>query len=215
MKKLLSMIAFCLLSLSHVNGQAYFLFQGNTKSIWENFTTGEGPIVLAPSGTVNLAFLIGTGTPLIGMSGSPTNIDVWDSMLGNAWNKLLSDPNYHLAVNASTSQTAIVPSGASGSFSYNSGFSFPVAGTVTNTTYNVIVIGWNNSFGATPSAAAAATGLVGWSNTFQFTAGASFDVLFNFSQSGMQPFGLVIPEPSILSLASIGTLALAAFRRRK
>lgn len=215
MKKLLS-IASLIISLAgrNAHGQAYFLFQSNSKAVWENFTTGEGPSVIAPAGTVNIAFLVGSGTPLIGTSGSPTNVDVFENS-PFVWNNLLSDPNFHLATNANTGQTAITTTLGNGAFVYNAASSFPVVGTTPGTTYNVFVIGWESVFGATPQAAAAAGGLVGWSNTFPYTPGIVIDTEPNFTFAGMQPFGLVIPEPSVFSLASLGAMSLAFYRRRK
>lgn len=213
MKKLFSTLAICTsLAALNASGQAYFLFQSAGHSVWENFTTG-GTIIPAPAGSVDVAFLIGTGTPLIGTSGTPTNAESISD-----FGPIFSDPNFHFAIDANTGQIAVgTTSGgvAAGGFSYNSGVSFPVEGTTPGATYNVFVVGWSSTF-ATPQAAAAASSLFGWSNTFSYDSGISnIGTELPFSTSGMNPFGLVIPEPSTLSLASLGTLAIASFRSRK
>jgi len=214
MKKTFSLLTICA-SFAALNasgqGYGYFLFQSSPKAVWENFTTG-GPIVPAPANSVNVAFLIGTGTPLIGTSGTSTNAESI-----TYFGPLFSDPNFHFATDANTGQIAVgttIGYGLSlGAFGYNSRVAFPVAGTTAGATYNVFVVGWE-SYYATPQAAAAAGGLFGWSNTFSYQSGTSINPLLTFSASGMSPLGLVIPEPSTLSLASLGALAITAVRRR-
>jgi hypothetical protein len=213
MKKM-SRFVIIYLSLLCLNakGDGYFTFaSGGTRILWENFTTA-GPIVPAPAGSINVAFLIGTGTPLIGTAGSPTNAE----STGN-WAVIFSDPNFHFATNANSGQLAIastVNNGpVQGTFLYNSGVSFPVAGTIGSTTKNVFAVAWPSVY-ATPQTAAQSGSVFGWSNTFPYISGFDQgDFTLDFIHSGMTPFGLVVPEPSALSLAGLGVGLM--FLRRK
>lgn len=209
MKKLLSFAAITLVCVgTSALGQGYFAFTGGGKTVWENF----GGTIVPSSGSVTVGFLFGTGIPAKGMSGTPTNAEAIVT-----WSAILDDPNFRWATNSTTGQLVIATTSSGvgvGGFSYNGGSSFPVAGTSGNTSYNVFVVGWSGAF-ATPWQAAASSSAVGWSNTFSYSTGStSADFVNTFTHSGMEPFGLIIPEPSALSLSILAMAAGALFRKR-
>ena len=210
MKKLLLITPLiAVTTIANAANEGYFFFTGPSRTLWENFTP-PGNIITAPSGVEKVAFLFGTGTPLVGTTGTPTNSPAFI----NGWFNILNDPNFSLATDANTGLQAIGNSGANGTFAYNSANYFPVTGTSPNTTYTVFVIGWD-SFFPTPQAAASGGSAVGWSKPFSYTPSDVIGLPLTMSASGLTPFGIIIPEPSTLSLASLGAMALTFYRRRK
>ena len=217
MKKLLSFASFIIaISNFSASAQGYFFFNsGGARAVWQNLTTGGNDILIGPAGELKVAFLFGTGTPLIGSAGTPTNHEA--TYFGNPWSAILNDPNFTLATDANTGQLAVASYFGNGAFNYTTtgGGSFvPVSGSVTNTTYKLFVIAWDGTY-ATPQAAAAVGSAVGWSNTFSYTTTDNLGTIGSFKQSGLLPFGVIVPEPTAISLAGLGIVALNFFRRRR
>ena len=218
MKKIIVIISlFSTLSGISTFGQGYFQFVAGKSQVWDGFslvTTAQR------ASTVNVAFLWGPNgnVPLVDaiLPGVPTNATVLNSTWSTAaaWNDILNDPNFTLAVDNNTSATAITRTFSSGAIYYNSGNVFTVSGTTPSTTYSLFMIGWDGNY-STPQLAAAADAAVGWSQAFQYTA-TSQTTVPNSMVGVTPPFGVVgAPEPTTLALAGLGILSLLAFRRRK
>lgn len=224
MKKYLLTAALLVASVSAF-GQGYFLMVASKGATTDGFTT-PGTVSLS-SGTVNVGFLWGsTGTPAIitlagstgNNGGSPTNTPSYSPPPG-AWNAILNDPNYTLAVNGNTAALVVTPSNTSslakGGYAYNSSATFPVTGTASGNSYTLVAIAWDKNF-ATPAAAAAANAAVGWSNPFTYAAVNNIGTPANFTASGVGQFGVYpVPEPATLALAGLGAASLLLFRRKK
>jgi len=216
MKKLPFLIILGILStLSCLSafGDGYFLFSGPGKGVWDGWSTGVPHL----AATNNVAFLWGptSSVPLVDsiMTATPTNGNEVD--LAAAWNDILTDPNFQLALNSNSNALAMVRCSAIGSWGYNGAAEFPVMGTAPGD-YEVFVIGWPSLY-ATPQDAAAAGAAVGWSAPFTYTAAdpPPGTPPFSFASSGFVPFGVNVPEPSAWLLAGLGTAGLLSFRRRK
>jgi len=223
MKRIIIAIGLALLAASATFAQGVFWFSGNTKTVWDNFS-GYSPRVTTTA-SIDVAFLIGAGTPAIASIAPsiPTNNE---SMVGvfyaynNAWDKILHDPNYHLATNDSVTVVAAVNS-SNGAWEYNGGSTFLDPSTTGGGAYTVYVIGWDATAGATPQAAAASGyAAVGWSVPFSYTTGnnaGSPPTSPQIFSSSVTPFGIGpqgVPEPGTLALAGTGLASLLAFRRR-
>ena len=140
-------------------GDGYFLFTGPVRGNWDLWSS---PGTARTSTNNHLAFVWGTGIPIIDSIAisTPTNgIVPYD--YAASWTAILTDPNFHLAMDSAAGSLATVGSAASGAWSYNVAGTFPVAGTSPGN-YQVFVIGWGGGF-ADPAAAAAAGAPVGWS----------------------------------------------------
>lgn len=216
MKKTLALITLALtLSGLSALGQGYFLLNGPARGVWDGFAPGFPPH-LAP--TMNVAVLLGptSSVPQITLILNSTPTNGYPLLPGpTEWNAILNDPNFHLAVDANTSATVIMPNHANGSWTYTTtgGFSsIPIAGTSPGT-YKVFAIAWDKNY-ATPLTAAQAGASVGWSSPFFYDAVDFIGTPSTFAASGFVPFGIVIPEPSTFALASLGGFALMLFRRR-
>ena len=224
MKKTL-LIATTVLALSGLSSmaQGFVAFQTPTRGTWDLFTAANlGTPKLGA--TENIAFLwAASGTPLIASIQSSTvtnnlaaNTQATTSIAAD-WTAILSDPNFHLAVDGITSLTPILATAASGAASYNSAGSFPIASSTAGATISMYVIGWDKQY-ATPAAAAAANSAVGWSSVFSYATGASsIATVSTFAASGFVPFGVVptVPEPATFALAGLGMAAMLVSRRRK
>jgi len=154
----------------------------------------------------NVAFLIGTGTPLVdtlwtysstgqGPGGCGTN-QAYSLPAATIWDAILNDPNYALAVDWRSHSIAITRTTAGGprrgGFSYNGGNAFPVTGTSTNGgTISVFVVGWSYMY-STPQAAAAAGSPVGWSAPFTYSYGVYTNgtPIWFSSTAGWYPFAV-------------------------
>ncbi len=201
--------------------QGSFLFSGNSKGIWDDYSTSSAHL---GGLTLDVTFLVGTGTPLI--SSLATSVATNAITLGTdksfsnatAWSDILSDPNFSLATSSGTNMISVV-SASNGSFQGNGSQSFLVTGTTAGSTYTVYAVAWNSAY-ATPALASAAHSAVGWSAAFSYVSGnpgalpptspASF-------AAGMAAFGVapgVVPEPGTIALAGMGIASLLAFRRR-
>jgi len=220
MKKLV-LISTLVASLAGMSafGQGWFQFQTGKSQVWDGYSTGTAHL----GATVNVSFLWAANgdTPSISaIAASIPNTANIASAPGNsyttaaAWADILSDPNFTLAVNTANSQVAVALSAANGGVAYNGGGAFGVQNTSPGA-YSVYMIGWNSAY-ATPALAAAAGTYVGWSAPFSYTATANTIIPGNFS--GVTPqFGVagLIPEPSTIALAGLGSLGMLLFRRRK
>lgn len=201
--------------------QGSFLFSGNSKGIWDNYSTSAGHLT---GETLDVSFLVGTGTPEIASIATSVATNAASTTFGTsfanatAWSDILSDPNFSLATSSGTNMISVV-SASNGSFQGNGSQSFLVTGTTAGATYTVYAIAWNSAY-ATPALAAAAHSAVGWSAAFSYVSGnpgalpptspASF-------AAGMTAFGVVpgtVPEPGTIALAGMGIASLLAFRRR-
>jgi hypothetical protein len=218
MKKTLITIALALTGFASF-GQGYFLFTGNPRTAFDTFTT---PGTSKGASTMDVGFLWGStaATPLISgilASGTSTNSVAsgnGSQFAATAWSDLLSDPNFTVAVNSGTSATVIVPTAATGNWSYNSAGSFGVTGTAA-ASYTVIVFAWNGAY-ATPTLAKNAGAAVGWSAPFTYAAVSSIGSAPTMALSGLTAFGVVnpVPEPATMALFGLGGLSLLMFRRR-
>lgn len=186
-------------------GQGYFTFGGGPGSVWDGSPGGStrGPAVY------NVAFLWGTGTPLVDTA------TIYNA--GAAWAAILTDPIFQFAFNANSDALVVAATTANGSFSYNGATTFPVTGTAAGGgSTTMYLIAWLAADGSTPAAAAAAGSPMGWSNPFTYAYTSSIGTPPTLAMSGFLPFGAApIPEPSTLALAGLGSLSLLLFRRRK
>ena len=220
MKKLL-IISLLVVSTGVSYGQGSVDFEGEVRGVWDNFSSSQSIV----SADMNVSFMFGTGTPLIsGLFGFgfgagnsvPTNaINNTYFDTAAAWYDILNDPNFLLATNNSLPGSPVVaPVNIHGGWDYNNATEFPLAGSVTNQTYMVYVIGWAGNY-ATPQLAAAADAAVGWSAAFSYTTPTAIEGAQSFVQAGFLPFGVVgTPEPGACALAGMGGLSLWLLRRR-
>ncbi len=192
-----------------VPGQGYFIFGAGKNSVWYNGQPGGGHTMAGflwgPADTIGL----------LGSMGTPTNINF---PAYGGWDAILTDPQFRFATNATSGALVAVNVNASGlaigGINYNSGASFQVIGTVGGSVYTTYCIAWENLY-ATPSEAAAHGSAVGWSNPFQYTSGANVATLIlTFTGSGMQPFGVGIPEPATVALAGLGVTIVMLLRSK-
>jgi hypothetical protein len=191
-------------------GQGYFLFTANKNSVWDNRIAAPG------GGHTIAAFLWGPADTvgLLGTVGSPTN--AFFPFL--AWDHILIDPQFHFATNVTSGALVTQPVNATGlqigGIGYLAGASFTVAGTSPGAVYTIYCIAWDSTYATPLNAAAAGSPAIGWSNPFQYASGATAaSPVVGFSTSGMQPFGVGIPEPTAVALGGLGVATLL-FRRR-
>jgi hypothetical protein len=169
-------------SLSAFGQGGMFMFRASRGSVDDWWST-LGSFRIDNSN--NVAFLIGSGTPLVDTVSGFTSTGTAPGGMGTntahhvdattIWNAILGDPNYTLAVDWRSNSVAITrttPGINAGGFIYNSANAFPVTGTSTaGGSISVFVIGWSYLY-PTPQAAAAAGSPVGWSAPFTYTYGA-------------------------------------------
>jgi len=222
-KNLLIAAAVMVVSVSSF-GQGLFLFSGNTKTAWDNFTV---PNVGKLGATIDVALLwapSGSSAAITSiMASTPTNAAVVGTTYSApaAWSAILNDPNFHFAVDGGTSANVQSTTTAGGAWTYNGSGSFSVNGTAGNTPYSVFVIGWSSAY-ATPALAAAANAPLGWSSVFSYTSGQLPSGPGAFpAGTPAQQFGVLqgtvgtVPEPATLALAGLGGASLLFFRRKK
>jgi hypothetical protein len=225
MKKIIaiSMLA-ATLAGSSAFGQGYFAFTGGKSQAWDGFTT---PGTSVADASVDVAFLWATGTPtpsvdaLLTTTPHTANSTTAESYtVAQAWSDILTDPNFHLAVDATTANAgnvAVAQTLASpvGSVNYNSGFAFGVTGTTAGVTYSVFEISWNSAF-ATPSTASTGGSAVGWGPVFSYVPAVQTGLAPSFTEADFGTFvPAAVPEPSTMALAGLGSLAALLFRRKK
>ena len=224
MKRIIIAIGLALLAAPATFAQGTFLFSGGSKTVWDDYS-GAYPKVTGT--TIDVAFLIGTDTPLISQIATsiPTN-NAANTYPGNpgyyqtdvAWDKILNDPNYHLATNGGTTVVASV-NPTNGSWTYNGNQAFTNSYASPNT-YNVYAIAWPASYGATPQDAEGYYTPVGWSAPFSYVTGDPNALPPTAPQpffSSVTAFGVplnIVPEPGTFALTGMGLASLLAFRRR-
>ena len=225
MKKTL-LIATLAVSLSGLSafGQGYFNFSGAVRGAWDLFTPANGGTPKFGGTTVNVGFVWGTGPALITSIAASTvtnNLAANSAALtgiGGAWNAILNDPNFKVAVDNNTGlQVArVVASNGSWAYTTTGGFAAtPVTNTVAQS-YSVYAIGWDSTY-ATPALAGAAGAAVGWGSVFTYAAVSNIGTPLTMTASGM-PIGfgvLPVPEPATFALAGLGMAAMLVSRRRK
>jgi hypothetical protein len=220
MKRLLALTITLITAIgTNAFAQGYVLFVTGKASVYDEFTT-PGTGVVAP-GDVTATFLwaaAGTTDPL--GAGVATN---GVSSLSGGWNTVASmlSSGWNIATDYDASAEADVADNATGSFKgelvYNGGTSFQLANAASGSTYEFVVIGWDNLTGATTLGQAMTDNVaMGWSSSFDYTlespAGTSLET---FSQSGETPFGIApVPEPATLALAGLGGLSMLFLRRK-
>jgi hypothetical protein len=210
-KQLLVLTLLAATSLSSF-AQGYFLF-GATKNKGFDLSTGA----VQPGGTGDtFAFLWANSASAASVVGAGTSASVAGVPSGT-WTQIMTDPLFHFATDAGTSNVvAVVGNGASG-WSYNGGLSFPVLGSPNSGTLSVFVVGWNNKGGTvnTPAQAAAANSTLGYSTVFTYDPGAtSGSQVLTFA--AVTGFGIqTVPEPATFAMAGLGAAAMLIFRRRK
>ena len=204
--------------------QGLFLFSGNTKTAWDNYSVANIGKLAAD---INVSFLFApsSSTALITsvLSSTPTNAATLGTTYSAsaAWSAILTDPNFHLATNSSGNTLVQSTTTAGGAWTYNSSGSFAVNNTAGNTQYSIYIIGWSSAY-ANPFLAAAANAPLGWSSVFTYTSGQLPSGPGPFpAGTPAQQFGVIqgttapVPEPGTLVLAGLGGLSLLAFRRKK
>jgi len=215
MKKLLLIVTVAAGIGMSAFGQGQFNFSTASRMVWDDWSA----LAIKADGSNNVAFLFGTGTRLIDAVAAQTATNATGipngASVSTVWNDLLTDPNYHLATNTVTGNTAVDFTTATGGAS---GSTFVATNSPSSGTITVFVIGWSAAF-ANPVAAAAAGGVVGWSAAFTYTigqAGGAVAQPFTTAPNAMVAFGVVpVPEPTTFALAGLGAATLLIFRRRK
>jgi hypothetical protein len=202
-------------SAASAQGYGYAYFSGPPRGVSDPFSWSD-PFHMVPS--LRVAFLWGTGTPWVDniATSIPTNAVLPYVDVNTAWNEILNDPNFHLAVDANTSAVVVTTNLQNGAWFYShGGFStFPVDGTSPGTNI-VFVIAWPKVY-ATPADAALAGSPLGWSAPFFYQFVDMIGAPLSFAASGFEPFSIAgIPEPGTISLLALGAAAVCAMRRRR
>jgi hypothetical protein len=218
MKKLLLTIGLAAIGVSAF-AQGTFLFGGVARTVWDNWSTVSTGLPRADASN-NVAFLIGTGTPLVDaiMTSVPTNHTTAINGVA-AWTSILNDPSFKLATNSTDGSLAVGTTTLTGGFTYSGGV-FPVSGTVAaGGIITLYMIGWSYLY-ANPFLAQAANSPVGWSAPISYTYAPGLPnppgTPGNFSASGLTAFGVAaVPEPATFALVGLGAAALLISRRRK
>lgn len=223
MKKIIATLALVAVTAS-MFAQGNFIFSTTARYVWDDWSS----VAIKPDGSNNVAFLFGSGTPLVdtatGVSGVATNTTSASWTTSQAWSSILSDPNFHLGTNNGSGLLAAAQTSNLGTISYLGGATFTVTGTAAaGGSTTVYVIGWNAAY-ADPFAAAAAGSAVGWSSPFTYSYAAGpvpgpAGTPGNFA-AVLTPFGVFlpvapVPEPGTMALAALGGASLLLFRRRK
>jgi len=194
-------------------------FGGNSKGIWNDYTT-PGSSVLSAGIDVAMLFFTTSPTALnaISSTGSATNGSTVYTPLA-AWTAL---ENGSTAVNGpSSSSPAVGTTIGNGGFTYNTATAWSASNVTGGTTYFAVEVAWNTDGGTittlSEAEAAAATDQVGWSSVFNYTPSTGANPAPGWSAS-ITPFsvgGVTTPEPGTMALAAIGGASLLMFRRKK
>jgi hypothetical protein len=222
MKKLVVLLitVFTAIGINAFAQDGYVAFQAPGHNIYDVSSSGVG--VPAP-GDVSVTFLwaltgiadpLGAGVPTNGLNYVVDDYGTIESMISSDWIIAHDASNGGVEADVAVGSTGVVR----GDFAYDSGTSFQLAETTAGDTYEFIVIGWDNQFGATTLEEALTEGVpIGWSSEFDYATGASsISADENFIESGEAPFGVdSMPEPTSLALAGLGGLSMLLVRRRK
>jgi len=215
MKKLILTLGFIALIETSTFAQGLFIFQTGAGAVWDGWSS----IFPKPDNKNYVAFLIGSGTPLINsyLAFTPTNGTEINSAL--AWTDVLTDPNYKLATNVAGAALIETQTSTLGTVSYNGGAGTIVSNTAAGGgTISMIAIGWSDLFGTDPFAAAAAGAPIGWSAVYSYSyaagptpgpAGTPGNML------GLFQFGVNVPEPTTFALFALGSASLLISRHKK
>ena len=207
--------------------QGQVLFTSSGSYIWNTNSARVSAI-----GAVDVGFIFSTSSSAVagvegigGYTGTPTNtanVTLTSAQNASAWTALLTDPNFQIATNTSTSSTVVETTSAAGGLS---GSAFTLGGTsASGGTIYIVAFAWQASAGSDPWAAQAAGASLGWSKVFSYgyVAGpvpgpTGTPVSLNTLTAGWQ-FGVLgvssVPEPSTMALAALGGASLLLFRRR-
>jgi hypothetical protein len=185
-------------------GQGFATFGGFPNTVVDQTFLPPNPA------NFKVSFLWGIGTPMITSiaTSTPTNSPLAFDR-ASAWNLVLNDPNFQLAIDLPSNLTVVADVIANGSWFYRTNGAFPVLSAVAGATNTVFVIGWDDHYD-TPQLAAAAAAPIGWSKSFSyvFTFGGSM-------ASRIVPFGVPVPEPTTAGLTATGLATVLVRRRRR
>ena len=233
MKKQIAILALAAVSSAFsVFGQGYVNMSTSTHRLYDQFTT---PGVGVYGTTIDYAIywaLVSTADPLSAVPGAGSQYGqgggaavqqvATNGVASNTGtgagniNALLTANGFTLGRDFAMSSNAVSSTTAASAANYGQ---FQMSGTTAGNTYELIMVGWNASAGA--SAILNGTyAAIGWSNPFNYLTGTSASDPNGqtlLSSSGMNQFGIapVVPEPGTLALAALGGASLLAFRRKK
>jgi hypothetical protein len=192
--------------------QGNFTFNNSSTSlVWENISTAGGPLVKAGP-VLEVAVMWTTNLAAV-----PTTFPNGPTTYGGSWLGILTDPNFHLALDTAGGNPPIVSTcGGAPPFAgiYLGGIHY-IFGSSAAQTIQLYVFGWDKSYGVDPVAAAVAFAPVGYSSPIQYTLGSTALPGGSLGNAGISGFAVVVPEPSSCALAGLGAAALLIFRRRR
>lgn len=213
MKKTIIALTVAGLAQLSVMAQGTFNFSTTVGLVWDN--TGASSVLTPTAGTYNIGFLIGSvgQTPSVDsiLTSTPTNTP--QAVISAAdWTAILTDPNFVLATNYTTSALISTPNTGGLSKGKFAGGTVQVNGTsAAGGNEIVFVVAWAGSITA-PTA-------IGWSAPINYAYGSNIGTPTSFQAQGLTAFGIdtvgAVPEPSTMALAAIGGASLLLFRRRK
>src|SRR5262245_57538691 len=87
-------------SLPAFGQQGYVFFSGAVRGVWDNWTTG----VPHTAATNRMAFLYGSGSPLVDSYLPFVATNQVGGIPAGAWSAILNDPNFTLGTNNDTGQ---------------------------------------------------------------------------------------------------------------
>ena len=227
-KQIIALSVALLATVSSSFAQGYVTVATGNNYVWNEFTTlGSGvkgnadvaiAVYWAPSGTVDPRSAVGTQFPAGATQSVATNQVT--SITGQAnINSTMTGAGFTLATVYNSGGTVISQTiGATGNINYGQ---TQIQGMTGNTTYELVVVGWNASAGGASALTGHTYTAIGWSNPFNYTAGAASgdtSALATFNADGMVKFGVApsgVPEPGTMALAALGGASLLLFRRRK
>jgi hypothetical protein len=224
MKKIIALtLVASSLAAASAFGQGYIQLVSGRTAVFDGFTTpGSG----LSDTKVDVALFISSSTsaaPTVeGLANGTATSGTASFSTTTAWNDIVNDPNFALAVDQATSAGVVFATTTKGAATYSGGASFGIVGTGTSANYSFFEVSWDGALYATLAAAEAASSnpndAIGWSpvvNNFGPLSGAVNTV---YPIPTFSSFGTLLaatPEPGTLALAGLGGLSLLAFRRKK